>query len=473
MKAAVLFMAAICAAQATPAAGQDDPELLEKVRATMLRALKSLPNYVCLETTERLRAPKLKDIEKAKKLDSVELEVAHVGNKEMYSLPGRNMFSDTQLTQALNFGLVGTGAYASQLIDVLFGSGTQFRWVGRETLGGRTVLRWDYTLPKAKSSWTLGTRDRSARVGSEGSLWADAATFSVVRLSARATSLPARFPMKSAARAIDYARVRIGSGDALLPSAVEDVVETSGGVNINRSRFGNCREFSSTSSITFESAGAPAGKKAAESTAAAPATAASGTPASGTPAAINSAPAAPASGDASGAGGLKAIPKGVRIKLALDAHLRSDDTVIGSPVNAHVISDVRRGKEVLIPKGTAVRGLLREYEKANDGFHSYLFTIAIEFSELVLPTGAIPFDAYLKSVDAPAAGMCWLVPSEHDTMTFAYFQGPGIGTVKDRNQVVSRKPTPGLAVLIFRDQPAFDLYPGTPMTWTTVETETR
>jgi hypothetical protein len=445
MKAALMFVAAaiFAAAQTGPAADRSNQELLNQVRAAVGRTLKSLPNYVCLQTTARLQAPKLKDAARTKAHDTVEFEVAHVGDKEMYSLPGRNMFADAQLTQALPTGLVGTGAYASHLIDVLLAAGTEFRWVGKVTLEGRAALRWDFTVPKGLSAWTVAAQGRSATVGSEGSLWADAVTFSILRLTSRATSLPARFPMKSATRTIDYATLHIGARDVLLPSAVEEVVEHSGGVNINRSRFGHCREFSSSATIIFDRADAPP-----------PAPAAQQSPAQPAPAALN------------------AFPAGVRISLALDGHLRSDSAVIGSAVNAHVRSDVRSGKAVLIPKGTPVRGVLREYVKVNDGT-SYSFTATIEFTALALPTGAIPFGAYLKSVDVPLPGMFWLVPGGEGTMKVAWFKAtnePDAGDPPDR---IRQTPKPGVAVLIFRRLPAFDLRPGTPMTWTTVQSETR
>jgi len=52
MKVAIVFMAAVCAAQPGPPAGESR---LPEVRAKMGQAIKSLPDYLCLETTERLR----------------------------------------------------------------------------------------------------------------------------------------------------------------------------------------------------------------------------------------------------------------------------------------------------------------------------------------------------------------------------------------------------------------------------------
>ena len=89
--------------------------------------------------------------QKLSPLDTVQFDVAVIGQKEMYSWPGRSMFADTQLPAELRSGLVGTGGYAAQVIDVLFAPATQFRWVGRETLAGRPTLRWDFTLPAKRS----------------------------------------------------------------------------------------------------------------------------------------------------------------------------------------------------------------------------------------------------------------------------------------------------------------------------------
>src|SRR5208283_3635777 len=208
------------------------------------------------------------------------------------------------------------GAYASQMIHVLFGPATQFHFAGRENLGSRATLRWDFTLPQTDSAWIMAAGRRSAQVGSSGSIWADAETGLLVRLQARATQFPARFPLKSVARTIDYARVRIGAREVLLPSLVEDLVEEAGGaLNVNRSRFGQCREYKATSEVTFDERPA------------------------------QPAPPQPIPSPA-------ALPQNVQIRLTLDEHLRPAGAVIGAPVNAHVLSDVRHAGTVLAPKGT-------------------------------------------------------------------------------------------------------------------------
>jgi hypothetical protein len=419
MKAVIVFIATVCAAQSVPPDGESP--LLE-VRARMGQALKSLPDYLCLEITERLRASHANA--EPRLLDTVELEVAHVGDKDMYSWPGRNMFAAADLAKELPNGFVGTGTYASQMIGVLLGHSAQFRFAGPENVGQRATLRWDFTQPKDESSWVVGAGRRSAQVGSSGSIWADAETHLLVRFQAHATQFPARFPIKSSARTIDYALARIGMREALLPSVVEDLVEEAGGaLNINRSRFGRCREYSATSQLMFD------------------------------PRPATTQPTAP----------LAALPSNLLIRLTLDGHLRSAGAVIGAPVTAHVEYEVRRVGTLLVPKGTPVLGVLRQLTKT-----AGVFVVMIEFSDFVLPGGNVPFRARLSSIDTPMEGLQWLVPGESGLMRpMHYGAGDALDDTTAREQV-KLDPKPGVAVLIIALE-SFDLSPGTPMTWVTLD----
>jgi hypothetical protein len=93
--------------------------------------------------------------------------------------------------------------------------------------------------------------------------------------------------------------------------------------------------------------------------------------------------------------------------------------------------------------------------------------LTIEFNELALPGGTVPFRAWLKSIDTPVNGLWWLIPSDpgwmqpvHSADVSATGDVSPIGKVKlDAN--------PGVAVLGVRLQESFDLIPGTRMTWIT------
>jgi hypothetical protein len=365
------------------------------------------------------------------------------------------MFADSQLQKELSSGLVGTGAYASQVIDILFGPKTQFRWVDKEMLGERATLRWDFTVPKADSGWTVFKDKRTSQVGAEGSIWADAGTLELVRLAASATQFAARFPLKSVTRNIDYASVRIGARDVLLPSAVEDLVEeTSGPLNTNLSRFGHCREYTTSSTLTFDE---PAARQAHEQ----PEVSLTAAPPN---AQVPPEPAAPPNAQTPPVPA--ALPPNTHIVLGLDAHLRPENAVMGAAVNAHLLSDIRYKGKLMAPKGTPVHGVLQQYIKADDGF-VYSFTLTIEFNELALPGGAVPFRAWLKSIDTPVKGLWWLIPSEGGMMQSVHYTGPGAAADDSLVERVKGDPKPGVAVLIVRRQESFHLFPGTRMTWIT------
>jgi hypothetical protein len=112
-----------------------------------------------------------------------------------------------------------------------------------------------------------------------------------------------------------------------------------------------------------------------------------------------------------------------------------------------------------------VHGVLRQFSKSGDRLSSS-FSLTVEFTELVLAGGTVPFRAYLKSIDPPMQGLFWLVPSgagsmrmEHSTGVPTYAEGPGSD--------LRFTPQPGVAVLIFMGLNSFDLTPGTRMTWIT------
>jgi len=199
-----------------------------------------------------------------------------------------------------------------------------------------------------------------------------------------------------------------------------------GAVNINRSRFGNCREYSASSQIRFDERPVQ--------------------PAPASPLALST-----------------ALPPGVNIRLALDGRVRSAGAVVGAPVNAHLLSDVRHAGTVLAPKGTPVSGVLRQLTKTDSRF-----VVMIEFIELVLPGGNVPFRARLERIDAQGPGVQWLVPGEAGLMRLVHYGSTAAMDDAARSQQVKLDPLPGVAVLFVAGH-SFDLSPGTPMTWVTLD----
>jgi hypothetical protein len=74
-----------------------------------------------------------------------------------------------------------------------------------------------------------------------GSFWADPQTFEAVHVDIRADVIPPRLRVSDATTRIDYARVRIGASDVLLPQSAEQTLhQVSDYESRNRIEFTHC-----------------------------------------------------------------------------------------------------------------------------------------------------------------------------------------------------------------------------------------
>ena len=90
--------------------------LLSRIKYHNLLTLARLPNYTCRETIERsYRTPPDR---KFHILDLVRLEVAYVGNRELYGWPGAQKFEEKDITETANslgIGPMGFGGKTTLL----------------------------------------------------------------------------------------------------------------------------------------------------------------------------------------------------------------------------------------------------------------------------------------------------------------------------------------------------------------------
>src|SRR5687768_11173570 len=93
-----LWIALLAAAPLLP--GQTDltPEtiLLARIRYQMSQTLQKQPNYTCEQSIERSRRRVAS--QKYEIVDTVRLEVALVGSRELFSWPGAGKFEDGDIT---------------------------------------------------------------------------------------------------------------------------------------------------------------------------------------------------------------------------------------------------------------------------------------------------------------------------------------------------------------------------------------
>ncbi|MGA3202509.1 MAG: hypothetical protein ABSF12_08440 [Bryobacteraceae bacterium] len=338
------FLTAICILSCMRA-GQPDvrPEVLglSAVKRKVVESLGHLPDYTCLETIARseLEGASLKSI------DALRLEVTQIGEKEFFSPQGGGGFRDA-VTQFVHNGMISTGQFTLMERGVFLNQATEINYAGEETRKGRRVLKYDFRIPAAGRGWTLSFGEKTVVVAAHGSFLADGATQDLVRLEKHADDIPPDLPISQAWTTIDYGRVRIGELDVLLPQTAEVVMKPQNrGILVNHAEFSQCRKYSAESSIRF--------------------------------------------GDAPESQSLT-VPPNVPIVLELEQTIDAETNAEGDAISARVAADVSVRNQVVIPKGTVVRGRIRSLENS---------TITLEFVELVVGNRRAEFTARLEKAD--------------------------------------------------------------------------
>lgn len=346
---------------ATPAAAQvqlpPELELLARIKQRAAANLSNIPNYVCLETIERFRRPA--QSRRFLQIDTVRVEVADVGNKELFAWPGARPLGSIQLDSVIGFGAFGTGTFAGFAHGTFMDRGPTFHYVGNEKIDRRPAIRYDFHVTRFMSSYWLDDGKWQDVVPYSGSFWVDPNSLDLIRIAVRAEDIPPEIAMRSTWTTIDYARARIGNADFLLPSRAElIIIHEPGDENRNVTRFQDCRKYSAESAISFV-----------------------------VPAESGRAPAPPRE---------IVLPAGMELPLRLQSTIDFHHNIVGDAIEATLLAPlVREGKE-LAPAGARVQGRIRRLERVPDIPNCYI--VGMDFSEIELSGARAQFAAELEGL---------------------------------------------------------------------------
>jgi hypothetical protein len=343
---------------------QGDPdEILARITAKVQEDLRRLPDYVCHQTIER--SQRLASMNTFRSLDVLRLEVALVGNREMYSWRGAEKFEEKELADLVDRGVVGTGGFALLARHVFLTRGAGFTYRGEERLGERRTVRFDYEVALEHSSFRIRAPKREAVVGFEGSIWADAETLDLIRLEVRALDIPERVGVAQADSVMSYVRVPMGDASALLPQSADLKTITVGGdESRNNSRFTDCRRYQAESILSF------------------------GEPPPARPAA---APRGPSQ-----------VPVSALLELSLAEDIELESAKQGDAIQAVLARPLRDGDRVIAPEGTRVSGSLLRLDHQTLPFEHYI--VAMQLDAIELEGARVNLAATLEDV-SPATGL--------------------------------------------------------------------
>ena len=362
----------------------DPTEVLREARPKLATIVQRLPRYTCVQTVQRnyirlgpglpyptcegsvewRRLAKRRLLELA---DRLRLEVAIEEGSEMYGWVGVGHFESTPLMDLVE-GPIGTGAFGSFLVGVFGPAAPQFEYQGEEVVNGQSLLTYHFQVPREASTYRFETRGRSWMTGYEGEFWLDRSG-ELWRLLVRITTPREDLGMCAADTSMDLHRVRIGTGDYLLPSASRFVVVGTGYETINATTFSACREYHGESVLNFGEHNAIGG---------------AGTPPTPTP-------------DTEGA----KLPAGLQVVLGLEDEINWNTAAAGDPITVKVRKDITEGKpkRVLVPAGAIVRGRLTRVAHQVGPRAAYL--VSIRFETLENNGRIIPFSVKLDPHEDP------------------------------------------------------------------------
>jgi hypothetical protein len=238
---------------AAVAHAQEPPRSLEAIRKYALSYVQSLPEYTCLQETNRRHG--FNGIH-----DVVEEELSFVGGTEHYKVLRVNGEPVEKVSHDQIGGMVSEGEFGS-LLQRIFdpGTGTAFRSAPSAKLQGRTMNVLAFSVPQSKGYIVYDSDlKRDLILAFEGSVYADAQTNAVMRITMKCINLPKETRFAAIELTVEYKATPLSGREYILPSHFELVWRKSGGGGIvsieqasNTVDFKLYRRFTADSAISF------------------------------------------------------------------------------------------------------------------------------------------------------------------------------------------------------------------------------
>ncbi|MGC2621446.1 MAG: VWA domain-containing protein [Acidobacteriaceae bacterium] len=208
------------AASGNPVPPPTDAQMHEIIEAARARALgwsETLPNFMCMEVTDHSVDPSGEGDWHHK--DTVVQMMRYVDHEESRTTLELNGAKSNVATDDLGFAH-SVGEFGGMFL-LVFDPRAQakFTWKEADILDGQPVQVFTFKVAKANSQFDLaGENDRQMVVGFHGTIYLDAATRSVRRISIDADDIPQVLAVRATSISVDYTWVSINNHDFLMPA---------------------------------------------------------------------------------------------------------------------------------------------------------------------------------------------------------------------------------------------------------------
>src|SRR5205823_6778985 len=173
---------------------------------------------------------------------------------------------------------------------------------------------------------------------------------------------PPNLNLTEASDTMEYRRARIGGAEFLLPQSSElQMIDLLGNVVRNRTQFSPCRQYAGESKLSFVEV----------------------SPDIAAPAPVRNAKSIQ-------------LPPGVTVEVRLQTPIQSGRSATGDLVTALVGRDVKKGGEIVAPKGAVLTGRITRLEKRKGDQQDY-YVVGLEFSTIEFDNRSGEFRASLQN----------------------------------------------------------------------------
>ncbi len=226
--------------------------IIEGARKRALDYGKSLPNFICVEVTNR-------SVDQTgngnwKHRDSIAEMLSYHNNAETRTTLEVNGRRSTLTRAEMNSTWPLSVGEFGAMLNLVFqpSSKTSFEWKEAASLGdgSGTMQVLSYRVAKENATIVLTQGNDEVGVAFHGLVYIDVATGGVRRVTLNADGVPRSFPVRSATMTVDYDYVAIAGRDYLLP--VRSTVSVQKGhkkIELNEIAFRNYRRFASRTKI--------------------------------------------------------------------------------------------------------------------------------------------------------------------------------------------------------------------------------
>lgn len=236
----------------SPLMNDEQNAILDRVRAYAGSYVAELPNFVCVEKTRRkLAEAKGKPY---KTVDELQDKVSFFDGRESYEKLKTQTIGKGKKKRGFVPHFEVRGEFGTLMRGVLVLDHASFSWLGWDHAGNIRTAVFAYRVSMGQSTMavTNGQIDR-AMVAYHGLVFAEPEKGAVVKLTADAEDIPARFGFSKAVSELSYGSVEIAGKSYLLPVTSVYSGLSNLGLFRNESEFRDYQKFGSESSIKFES----------------------------------------------------------------------------------------------------------------------------------------------------------------------------------------------------------------------------